>query len=142
MMRQWLVVSLVLIASCAGLSAQTADSAPPRNPLACPAETGPPSQAPHKWIVVSAGMMTRNRIGGKDPKYPPDARKAHIEGTVVLEATISASGSVEDLCVSQGPELLQQASIDAVKKWKYRPFLLNGEPREVKTQINCVFTLQ
>ena len=60
----------------------------------------------------------------------------------MLEATISASGSVEDLCVSQGPELLQQASIDAVKKWKYRPFLLNGEPREVKTQINCVFTLQ
>jgi TonB family protein len=141
MIRQWLVGSLVLIASCAGLSAQTADSAPSRNPLACPAEIGPPGQA-HKWIAVSAGMMTRYRIGGKDPKYPPDAKKAHIEGVVVLVATISESGSVEDLCVSQGPETLQQASVDAVKKWKYRPFLLNGEPREVKTQINCVFTLQ
>jgi TonB family protein len=141
MILQWLVASLALTACCAGLSAQTADSVPSPNPLACPAEISPPSQAPHKWIYVSAGMMTRYRIGGKDPKYPPDAKKAHIEGTVVLVATISESGTVEDLCVSQGPDLLQQASVDAVKKWKYRPFLLNGEPHKVKTQINCVFTL-
>lgn len=53
---------------------------------------------------AAAGVMARNRIGGKDPKYPSDAKSGYIEGRVVLEATISDSGKVEDLCVIQGPE--------------------------------------
>jgi len=55
---------------------------------------------------------------------------------------VSPSGKVEDLCVSQGPELLRQAAFDAVKTWKYKPFALNGQPVEVKTQINVDFTLR
>ncbi|HZZ38388.1 MAG TPA: energy transducer TonB [Acidobacteriaceae bacterium] len=86
--------------------------------------------------------MARNRIGGKDPKYPKDAKRAHVEGRVVLKATISEIGNVEDACVIQGPELLQQAAFDAVKTWVYKPFALNGQPREVKTQMNLDFTLQ
>ena len=86
--------------------------------------------------------MSRNRIDGKDPKYPRDAKKAHVEGRVVLKATISESGNVEDLCVIQGPEMLQQAAFDAVKTWTYKLFLLNGQPREVKTQMNIDFTPQ
>lgn len=85
--------------------------------------------------------MARDRIGGKAPKYPQDAKKAHIEGTVVLEATISVSGKVEDLCVVQGPAMLQQATVDAVKKWKYKPIVRNGRPVKVRTQINVVFNL-
>ena len=85
--------------------------------------------------------MVKYRIGGKNPKYPPDAKRAHVEGTVVLVATISTSGKVEDLCVSQGPEMLRQAAFDAVKTWKYKPVERNGQPVEVKTQINVVFTL-
>lgn len=86
--------------------------------------------------------MARNRIGGKDPKYPSDAKSGHIEGRVVLEATISDSGKVEDLCVIQGPPMLQQTSVDAVKTWRYKPFELNGQPVEVKTQINVDYTLR
>ena len=86
--------------------------------------------------------MARNRIGGKDPKYPSHARKAHIEGRVGLEATISDTGKVEDLCVSQGPAMLQQAAFDAVKKWRYKPFALNDHPVEVKTMIFVDFSLR
>jgi periplasmic protein TonB len=86
--------------------------------------------------------MARNRVGGKDPKYPSDAKRAHIDGRLALEATISDSGTVEDLCVSQGPAMLQQASVDAVKTWRYKPFELNGQPLEVKTLINVDFTLR
>jgi protein TonB len=86
--------------------------------------------------------MARNRIGGKDPKYPTDAKRAHIEGRVVLEAKISDSGKVEDLCVSQGPAMLQQASVDAVETWRYKPFEVNGHPVEVKTIINADFILR
>jgi protein TonB len=110
--------------------------------MACPTETGPPSKTPHKWVAVSAGVMARNRVGGKDPKYPSDAKQAHINGRVVLEATISNSGKVEDLCVSQGPAMLQQVSVDAVKTWRYKPFELNGQAAEVKTLINVDFTLR
>jgi TonB family protein len=92
--------------------------------------------------IVSSGVMARNRIGGKDPKYPSDAKKAHIEGLVGLEATISDSGNVEDLCVSQGPAMLQQAAFDAVKTWRYKPFVLKGHPVEVETMIFIDFSLR
>ena len=86
--------------------------------------------------------MARNKTGGKNPKYPSDAKRAHVEGTVVLVATISDSGKIEDLCVSQGPEMLRQAAFDAVKTWKYKPVERNGEAVEVRTQINVAFTLE
>jgi protein TonB len=59
---------------------------------------------------------------------------------VVLHARISKTGDVEDLKVIGGPELLQQAAIDAVQRWKYRPFLLKGEPTAVETTINVNFS--
>ncbi|HEX4039229.1 MAG TPA: energy transducer TonB [Acidobacteriaceae bacterium] len=99
-------------------------------------------KTPHKWVYVAGGVMAQYRSGGKDPRYPSEAKKAHIEGRVVLEASISDSGNVEDLCVVQGPEMLQQAAVDAVKKWKYKPFLLHGQPVKVKTQMNIDFTLR
>jgi len=86
-------------------------------------------------------MMTRNRTGGKDPKYPADAKRNHIEGRVVIVATVSPSGNVEQLCVSQGPESLRQSAFEAVKTWRYRPFQVNGQSVEVKTQMNVDFGL-
>jgi periplasmic protein TonB len=85
--------------------------------------------------------MTMYRIGGKDPKYPSDAKRDHVDGRVVLVATISPAGGVEDLCVSQGPDMLRQAAFDAVKTWKYRPFEVNGQPVEVRTMMNVDFRL-
>ena len=76
-----------------------------------------------------------------EPVYPPLAKAAKISGTVVLEATISKTGIISDLRVISGPALLQQASLDAVKTWRYRPYLLNGVPMETKTAINVVFAL-
>jgi protein TonB len=75
------------------------------------------------------------------PIYPAIARAARVEGTVVLQAVISKGGTIENLHVTSGPAMLQQAAIDAVKQWRYRPYLLNGQPVEVETTINVVFTL-
>ena len=75
------------------------------------------------------------------PVYPPIAKAARVSGTVVLQATISKSGTIENLHVISGPAMLQQSAMDAVKTWRYRPYLLNNEPVEVDTTINVIFTL-
>ena len=75
------------------------------------------------------------------PVYPPEAKAAKVQGTVVLEGTISKTGSIENLRVISGPDMLQQAALDAVKTWRYKPYLVNGEPVEVVTTINVIFTL-
>ena len=59
----------------------------------------------------------------------------------MLQATISKAGTIENLRVLSGPPMLQQAAMEAVKTWRYRPYLLNGEPVEVETQVNVIFTL-
>ena len=69
------------------------------------------------------------------------ARVAHVQGDVVLRATISKSGVIENLQVVSGHPILIQAAMDAVKQWRYKPYFLNGEPVEVDTTISVVFTL-
>lgn len=97
---------------------------------------------PNGPINVAAGVMQAQKISGPNPVYPPDAKKARIQGTVVLEAVIGKDGTVENLTVVSGPAALQTSSLDAVRQWTYRPFLLNGEPVEVKTTINVVYSLR
>jgi protein TonB len=75
------------------------------------------------------------------PIYPPIAKAARVQGTVVLQATISKSGTIENLKVISGPAMLTGAALDAVRTWRYRPYLLNNEPVEVDTTINVIFTL-
>jgi len=86
---------------------------------------------------VAAGLIESHTV----PIYPPDARKAGISGMVVLQAAIGADGLVKNIAVVSGPSALQQAAIDAVKTWRYRPYLLNGQAVEVKTTVNVIFTL-
>ena len=76
------------------------------------------------------------------PSYPELARKARIQGEVVLDAEISKTGSVENLKAASGHPMLIPAAIDAVKQWRYRPYMLNGEPKAVKTQITVHFSLK
>jgi TonB family protein len=95
--------------------------------------------APH---IVSAGIMQGNVISKVTPKYPPEAKTARIQGTVVLDAVIDKEGRVDSLKVVSGPSELQQSSLDAVRQWKYKPFLLNGEPIEVETTISVVYSLE
>ena len=107
---------------------------------ASPAATGDKAP-PHGPLNVSASAMAGNKISGPIPKYPAAAKKARIQGSVVLDAVISKDGAVENLTVISGPPELQQSSLDAVRQWTYKPFLLNGDPVEVKTTINVIYTL-
>lgn len=75
------------------------------------------------------------------PVYPPVAQAAGIQGIVVLQAAISRSGTIENLHVISGPLMLQQAAINAVQQWRYRPYLLSGEPVAVETTVNVIFKL-
>jgi protein TonB len=77
----------------------------------------------------------------QQPSYPALARQARIQGTVVLRAVIGKDGSIENLTLVSGHPMLAPAAIEAVKQWKYRPYLLNGEPVEVDTEVLVNFTL-
>lgn len=94
-----------------------------------------------KRIRVPAPMTQANLVYDVAPKYPPEAGRARIEGTVVLFAVIGKDGTVQDVRVENGLPVLAQAAIEAVKQWRYRPYLLNGEPVEVDSQITINFTL-
>lgn len=102
-------------------------------------------EAPHvaapQKVRVSSGVSSGNLIHKVTPTYPPIARTAHVSGNVILEAEISKTGDVVNLHVISGPPLLQNAAIEAVKQWKYRPYLLNGEAVAVETQVTVIFTL-
>lgn len=93
-------------------------------------------------VRVSAPIVEGLLIDKRTPVYPPIAIATHLEGTVVLQATISRSGTIENLRVVSGPVLLQQAALNAVQTWRYRPYLLNGDPVEVETTVNVIFKLQ
>lgn len=90
-------------------------------------------------VEVSAGVAASMLETKVAPDYPAKAIENHVSGTVVLHATINTKGRVEALRVINGPVLLQQAALDAVRKWTYRPYLLNNRPVEVETTINVVF---
>jgi protein TonB len=95
--------------------------------------------------------QTRIRVGGNvaaaklthqvQPIYPQIAKTAHVQGTVLLHAIIAKDGTIQELQYVSGPPLLMKAAMDAVHEWRYSPTLLNGEPVEVDTTIQVVFTL-
>ena len=94
-----------------------------------------------KRIRISQGVIQGQLIRRVEPDYPVIAKAAHITGTVVLRAIISRSGDIEQLQAVQGHPLLVPAAINAVKQWRYRPYLLNGEPVEIETTIIVNFIL-
>jgi TonB family protein len=92
-------------------------------------------------ISISSGIAAGLLLQKTEPIYPPIARAARVQGSVVLQARISKDGTVESLRVVSGPPMLQQAALDAVKSWRYRPYRINDEPVEVETTVSVVFTL-
>jgi protein TonB len=92
-------------------------------------------------VRVTSGVEGALLVRKTMPIYPSLARAIRLEGTVVLAATISKTGTIENLRVISGPAILQQAALDAVKSWLYRPYLLDGQPVEVETTVNVIFTL-
>jgi protein TonB len=92
-------------------------------------------------VRVSQGVTQGMVLHRVQPTYPPLARTARVQGSVILAAVIGKDGTIQNLHVISGHPLLTQAALDAVKQWRYRPYILNGEPVEVDTQVTVNFTL-
>ena len=117
-----------------GIISSTPMVAPPPPPV----KKKPP---PPKRIRVGGSVQRANLIRQVRPVYPPLARQARIQGTVKLTAIIAKDGTIQKLEVLSGHPLLIPSALSAVKQWRYRPTLLNGQPVEVVTQVDVNFTL-
>lgn len=105
------------------------------------ANSSAPKIAPPQKVRISSGVASGNLVNKVQPQYPMIAKQARITGAVVLQATISKNGAIENLKVVSGHPMLINAAMDAVRQWKYKPYLLNGEPVEVETQVTVNFTM-
>jgi protein TonB len=94
-----------------------------------------------KPVIIPEDIAVGILIHKVNPEYPAKAKKARISGIVTLKATISTTGEILDLHAECGPEGLLEASLKAVREWRYRPYLLSGEPVEVQTTIKFTFAL-
>lgn len=100
-----------------------------------------PQQNRPKMIRVGGKAQATKLVHKVMPVYPAAARKARIQGTLTLDAVVGKDGSVEALHYVSGPPLLVQSAMDAVRQWRYKPTLLNGEPVAVETKITVVYSL-
>jgi protein TonB len=94
-----------------------------------------------KRVRMSQGVTKGMVLRKIEPKYPKLALAAHITGVVLLKAVINGDGEIKELQVVSGHPILVPAAMDAVKQWRYRPYLLNGEPVEVETNITVTFQI-
>ena len=100
-----------------------------------------PKVATPQRVRVSSGVSTGLLIKKVTPNYPQLAKQARIQGAVVLQAEISKEGTIQNLQLISGHPMLAPAAIEAVKQWRYKPYLLNGEPVAVETQVVVNFSL-
>jgi len=129
--------------------ASPSQSSPPaaqETPAKNLAPAAPPSTAENKplplaRIHVSEGVLQALLVAQTVPAYPPLARQAHVQGMVVLDADISKDGTIESLRVISGHPMLVPAAIDAVKQWRYKPYLVNASPVPVNSKIMVNFVL-
>jgi TonB family protein len=118
--------------------------APADNGASLPNLMGGNSPAPApvlQTLNVSQGVSRGLLVKKTQPVYPASAMQMHIEGAVELLATISKEGNISAVKIVSGDPRLARAAVDAVKQWKYKPYLLNGEPVEIQTQVTMNFTL-
>jgi protein TonB len=102
----------------------------------------PPPPTAQKPIHLHQGIQPPRKIVDAQPVYPTLAREAHQQGVVILETVIDATGAVEQVRVLRGYPLLDQAAIDAVRRWRFTPALLNGQPVPVVMTVTVNFVLQ
>jgi len=112
--------------------------APPPNLVGGPANQPAPVL---QTLNISQGVSQGLVVKRVQPIYPKNALAMHVEGAVELVATISTTGNITAVKIVKGESLLTKAASDAVKQWKYKPYLLNGEPVEIQTQITVNFKL-
>ncbi|HSB74349.1 MAG TPA: energy transducer TonB, partial [Terriglobales bacterium] len=116
------------------------NAAPVKVPKLAAAPEAPSAPGPTR-VRVSQGVTQGLLVRKVNPQYPAMARDSRLEGDVLLEAVIGTDGSVRDLRVVSGPALLVGPAMQAVRQWRYKPYLLNGQPVEVETQIKLQFRL-
>ena len=141
-----------------GVGPQEADPTPLVTNGACPSCTGTNPQLPASLLgptsattvhaapalpkVVKISHMDEGMlIRQVQPVYPGIAKLARVQGTVILQAVIARDGTIQSLRAVSGSPMLIQAALDAVRQWRFRPYVLNGAPIEVETQINVNFNL-
>ena len=129
---------LAIVAVCSSIGAITCASAMAFRMNVDDAPAAAQKTSP-KQIHVKADNL--KLVQKAMPVYPPDAKKQKIQGTVVLDVIIGKDGSPENIKVTGGPDALQQSALDAVRQWRWQPYLLNGDPLEVLTTINIVYQL-
>jgi periplasmic protein TonB len=100
-----------------------------------------PARAATGPLHISSGVSQGLLIVPIRPVYPAIAKAAHVEGTVIIEAVISRTGTIESLHVVSGPPMLQRAAIDAIQAARYQPYLLNGAATAVETTITVNFRM-
>jgi len=124
--------------SVAQQPAKDAAAGTANEPVAAPptAVENPPAPVKIPDDVIAASIITKTR-----PIYPAKARAANIHGDVVLHATIDKEGKISNVQVLSGDESLTQAAVEAVRQWRYKPMLSDGQPREVDTIITITFSL-
>lgn len=117
-------------------TASTSPGAPAEAAAAAPAKpAGPPVVVPAN--IEAASIVTQTR-----PVYPPAARAKLIQGEVLLRAIIDKEGKISEVHVLSGDDALSPAAVEAVKQWRYKPMMVDGEPREVDTTITVTFSLK
>ncbi|HYL96760.1 MAG TPA: TonB family protein [Terriglobales bacterium] len=127
-----------------GVPAGTGDPSA-ANPLNAIVNLTPPAPVPHPTVSaplrISEGVAQGFLVHQVKPVYPPLARQARIQGTVLLQAIIGKDGSIENLRLVSGHPMLAPAAIEAVRQWRYRPYTLNHAPVDVQTEITVNFVL-
>lgn len=109
-------------------------------PPAIGEDISPPASAVAVPTDQSPGIRAGRRIGGQHARYPKDARDNHVRGTVMLQAIISNTGNIEDVQLVSGPSEFRKSAYDAVKTWKFKPFLLNGRPVDTAILVDVSYT--
>ena len=118
----------------------TAATTTPDNPTNSATTESTPHLQP--TVEVTSSAMTGNIISAPKPIYPKLALQRNTQGRVILQATVSSDGKIQDLRGIKGPPLLQDAAVDAVSTWRYRPHLVNGHPMPVAILVTIDFTLE
>jgi protein TonB len=131
------LMATILLVSSLPCAFGAQDSSP--TPTATPTPTPAASPKPPLKLRVSSGVAEGLIVRKVNPKYPPEARKNHIQGDVILQMTIDKQGNITNVNVVKGEPILADAAVEAVKQWKYKPYLLKGEPVEVETTVLIKF---
>lgn len=142
------ILLLALLFPSPWLVAQSAESSSPPSDTPKIGQVPPPEwrqcgfSTPEAQFKASPGKVTQGKLIHRvQPEYPSAARQAHIQGTVVLCATIGKDGTLRNLRTASGPESLIPSAMEAVAQWRYKPYRLNKEPVDVDSEIHLGFAL-